>query len=196
MAPKKKTLNNQKIIHAGLQAMAAQETMRITMGDIAEKLKISELELYPFIQKPADIFNLITRQVNKALAETYIRDPDVPKQDQYFDLVMERLDLLQPYKTDINRFTKAIPKNPLVLAGFYPDFERSMILMMRLAGDLPDQKGHYTKRVGLTWVYLSTMKVWAKDNSEDNAKTMAHLDKCLGRLQNLKDKSPFNRNAA
>lgn len=196
MSALKKTINAQKIIHAGLQVMAAQETQKITLLDIANKLSVAEQDLYPFIQHPSDIFNLITRQTNTLLAQDYESDPNIPKRDQYFDLIMERLDLLQPYKTDIARFIKNIPKNPLVLATFFPDFERSIILMMRLAGDHPDQASHYTIRLGLTGAYLSTIRIWIKDDSEDSAKTMAHLDQCLNRLGSILEKLPFTRKAA
>lgn len=193
MAKAKKTINEQDVIHAGLQAMAARDSHKISLGDIAERLKTEEKSLYSFIQHPRDIFNLITRQTNRSLAKDYICDAHIPKRDQYFDLIMERLDLLAPYKTDMARFIKSLPQNPLTILHFFPDFERGITLMMRLAGDTSVQRSYPIKRLGLIWAYLSTLRVWIKDNSTDSAKTMAHLDKCLNRLDGLKDKTPFKK---
>jgi ubiquinone biosynthesis protein COQ9 len=38
---------------------------------------------------------------------------------------------------------------------------------------------------GLSAIYLSAIRVWLRDDSEDMAKTMAHLDKQLARVDNL-----------
>jgi hypothetical protein len=38
---------------------------------------------------------------------------------------------------------------------------------------------------GLGLVYLSVFRVWLNDDGEDLAKTMAALDKALGRVENL-----------
>jgi hypothetical protein len=38
---------------------------------------------------------------------------------------------------------------------------------------------------GLSAIYLSTMRVWLRDDSDDMARTMAHLDKQLSRVDSL-----------
>ncbi len=195
MIAKKKKLTKQKVIHAGLQIISAKDTLNIHLSDIAEKLDVDVVELYPFIQKPLDVFSLITRQVNQTLALEYQYDPSIPVRDQYFDLIMERFDLLQPYKTDIAYFIKKAPASPLSLAMFFPNFDRGITLMMHLAGDIQNNRARYIKRTALIGVYLSTFRVWLKDNSSDSAKTMAHLDKALDKLTRLEEFIPRRRAA-
>src|SRR3546814_17327248 len=41
------------------------------------------------------------------------------------------------------------------------------------------------RRKGLAAIYLATMRVWLRDDSEDMAKTMAYLDRQLARVDSL-----------
>ena len=190
---RKKALNEALIIDAGLQAFNAAGKNPVTLTNIAEKLKVDETDLYPFIQSPSDIYNLITHQTNETLAKTYKADKNDTLKDRVFDIMMERLDLLQPYKTDIARFMEKMPQNPFSALHLFPDINRSITLMLRLSGEKTNDPA---KKLAMTWVYLSTIRIWIKDNTVDNAKTMAHLDRCLTRLESWSEKMPFRKKAA
>jgi ubiquinone biosynthesis protein COQ9 len=54
---------------------------------------------------------------------------------------------------------------------------RSADRMWRLAGDTATDFNHYTKRMTLSAVYLSTLVTFVNDDSEDYADTRAFLDR-------------------
>ena len=47
----------------------------------------------------------------------------------------------------------------------------------------------------LSAIYLATLRVWLRDDSEDMAKTMAHLDKQLARVDSFLGGRKFPINA-
>jgi len=60
-----------------------------------------------------------------------------------------------------------------------------MGLALEAAGLSADGLSGLAARKGLAAVYLSTMRTWVKDDSDDMATTMAALDKALDRAENV-----------
>lgn len=66
-----------------------------------------------------------------------------------------------------------------------PHLCRSMTWMMEAAGIETLGLRGALKVAGLTGVYLKVLKTWTEDDSPDLAKTMAALDKDLGRAESF-----------
>ncbi len=188
MKTKKSRLNQTKLIDTTLKLIAKNGIDHVTIDDIALELAVDQNYILSHIQKPNDIYGLITHYINQQLIENFNAEENISKHDQYFELLMERLDLLKPYKKDLAIFIKTLPRMPITSLNFVTSFDKAINLMMNLMGDTMDKPNFHIKKLGLTWTYLATMRVWLKDDSDDSAKTMAALDKNLKRLKTFKNR--------
>jgi ubiquinone biosynthesis protein COQ9 len=93
-------------------------------------------------------------------------------------LIALRLEQNRPYKEAIRRAIAvlALPQNAKAAAA---TTARTVDTIWHAAGDRSADFTWYTKRAILTAIYSATMLYWLHDNSEDDAPTLAFLDRCL-----------------
>jgi ubiquinone biosynthesis protein COQ9 len=91
-------------------------------------------------------------------------------------LVATRLEIMAPDREGLRR-AQAIMAMPQNLAAASRIGWRSADRMWRIAGDTATDFNHYTKRMTLSAVYLSTLLTFVNDDSEDYAETRAFLDR-------------------
>jgi hypothetical protein len=103
--------------------------------------------------------------------------------ERLFDIIMRRFDALARYKAGLQSILRDAPRDPLVALCSAPRFMRSMAWLAESAGvDTAGLLG--TLRVkGLAGVYLTALRTWFSDDSADNSKTMAALDRALKRAE-------------
>jgi AcrR family transcriptional regulator len=109
---------------------------------------------------------------------------DTPR-DRLFDIVMERLDALLPYREGVRRIAREMAFDPLTaltLASAMPRSIGWMLTGARIAAGGPAMP---LKIAALGGVYLATFRVWLDEESQDLSKTMAALDRQLDRAMPL-----------
>jgi ubiquinone biosynthesis protein COQ9 len=89
-----------------------------------------------------------------------------------------RLEQNRPYKEAIRRALAilALPHNARAAAGCTA---RTVDAIWHAAGDRSADFSWYTKRAILTAIYTATLLYWLRDTSEDDASTLAMLDRLL-----------------
>jgi ubiquinone biosynthesis protein COQ9 len=89
-----------------------------------------------------------------------------------------RLEQNRPYKEAIRRALAilALPQNARVAAQATA---RTIDAIWHAAGDRSANFSWYTKRAALTAIYSATLLYWLRDMSEDDAPTLAFLDRML-----------------
>jgi ubiquinone biosynthesis protein COQ9 len=92
------------------------------------------------------------------------------------ELVATRLEIMAPDKEGLRR-AQAVMASPQNLPRAARIGWRTADRMWRLAGDTATDFNHYTKRMTLSAVYLSTLTVFVNDDSEDCTDTRAFLDR-------------------
>jgi hypothetical protein len=96
---------------------------------------------------------------------------------------MERFDVLSEHRDAVISILSSFRTDPKEAIISLPHLARSMTWMMEAAGlDTSGFKGA-ARVTGLTLLYANVLRVWIKDDSEDQAKTMAALDKNLDRAE-------------
>jgi len=166
-------------------SLAAEKGWRdLALADIAAGAGLSLAELYALYPSKQAILKAYSRKVDMAvLAET--ENPEGPAKDRLFDVLMRRLDKLDPHKAGLQRIAEDTARDPLAMACSLARLDRSMAAMLEAAGISAAGLAGLLRVKGLSAVYLHGLRAWFRDDSPDKAKTMAALDRALGRADRL-----------
>ncbi|MBD3666319.1 MAG: TetR/AcrR family transcriptional regulator, partial [Kangiella sp.] len=102
--------------------------------------------------------------------------------DRLFDLMMARFDALAPYRPAMAEITKDALRDP-GSARFLPRMARSMSRILEAAGVGATGLSGAVRAKGLALVYAEAFRVWLGDETADQSKTMAALDRGLARAE-------------
>ena len=183
MEPHKKS-----VIEAALNVAARGEWSRVCLEDIATEADVSLDQLYTYFDDKEDILRGFGKMIDEGIREAFegqSLEGDVGR-DRLFDVLMERFDLLNDYRDGVLSVMKAYHCDPKQAAIALPHLAKSMAMMLELCDiEVNGWKG-CIKILGLSGLYLDiAFRVWAKDESADMSKTMAALDKGLGRAEQI-----------
>ena len=176
----------QTIIESALTLAASRGWARVGLGDIAEAAGVSLAELRAEFPSKHAIVAAYSANIDREVLAA--RDPEMagrPASERLFDVLMKRFDLLNARREGVVAIVRSAPSNPEgVLCGSLT-MRRSMRWMLE-AADLSSAGLRGQLRVkALCALYLSMIRVWLHDDSEDMARTMAVLDRRLRRLDRL-----------
>ena len=136
-----------------------------------------------FGSKQAILRGLYRRIDEAALAEPPPAEPAERPRDRLFDLLMRRFDTLQPYKPALEVLRRELPGDPVTILCAGAWLLRSMRWMLEAANiSTVGLRGALAVKLTAA-AYLSTMRVWQRDDSLDLARTMAVLDARLRRIE-------------
>tara|TARA_B100000686_G_C16778494_1_gene970191 strand:+ start:1289 stop:1858 length:570 start_codon:yes stop_codon:yes gene_type:complete len=169
-----------KILESAIVLAAESDWNTITLDLISKRADVSVSRVYEYFPTKATFLCEIMTQTNRAILKDYVFfDSEEPEMDKLLEILMARFDVLKPRKSAIASMLRSVGTDPVTLLLTFPEFIKSISLMLQVAGfNISGFTGLI--RVKVTgFIYLSTMRVWLKDNSQDLTKTMAHLDKSI-----------------
>ena len=176
----------QSAIEAALTLAAEKGWRDLALADIAEAAGLSIGQLYAIYPSKTDILAAYSRNIDAAvLAETETPGEEESAKDRLFDLLMRRFDKLDAHKAGLVRIAEDTGRDPLALVCSLANLDRSMAAMLEAAGISTTGLRGVVRIKGLAAVYLAGMRAWFRDDSADKAKTMAALDKALGRAERM-----------
>lgn len=105
--------------------------------------------------------------------------------ERVFELVMRRLDALQPYREALKRLARESFADPRVLLASFCNLDRLGDWLLDIAGLAGGLRARALAKPALLFVYIRTFGVWLGDETPDRAETMATLDRLLGRIDPL-----------
>lgn len=154
----------------------------VTPEKVATAMGLKSDALPTTLKTRQDILDYFEHHISNQLNDIFkdVTDNSETRKDQLFDVIMERFDLMTPYKGGLKRLSKTIGLLPKTAMKSMCPFRAMIGNIMRLANlDIHGPVAEI-KRMGLTILYLKTVRVWLGDDSPDLGKTMAELDKNLG----------------
>ena len=154
------------------------------MGDIARKADCSVGALYArFRDKDAVANALFHRAWQAMLAPPPDGFADMPARDRLFLMLMRWFDALAPHRTVVAEMLqdKLYPSHPHHWVPLVFDLSRTIhwlrdVALMRAGG-----RQRQVEEIGLSGLFLATVWVWVRDDSEGQERTRAAL---LRRLEN------------
>jgi AcrR family transcriptional regulator len=158
----------------------------LSLAEIAEAAGLPLSRLYAVFPSKQAILDGFADQVDAAMLGEGGEPLDTtPARDRLFDMVMRRLDALQPHKEALAVILQDQLRDPLAACCGLGRLARSMAVTLEAAGFSTTGCRGVLRLKGLSAIYLSTLRVWLRDDSDDMARTMAHLDKQLSRVDAL-----------
>lgn len=173
-----------KIVEAALALAAEQGWEYTTLRDISARSQVDFPHLREEIDDKGDILVILGRMIDRKVFENMSKiDEESPVRDRIFDLMMERYDVLNDYRAGVVAIVESFKYDPKQAVISLPHVCKSMAWMLEAAGiETAGVKGAM-KVAGLSVIYLKVLRVWAQDESADLPKTMAALDKALGKAE-------------
>lgn len=176
----------ERAIGAALDLAADKGWRDLALADIAEKAGLSIAELYALYPSKTAILAGYSRGIDAAvLAGTGSPEEGELAKDRLFDLLMRRFDKLDAHKAGLVRVAEDTGRDPLSLICSLASLDRSMAAMLEAAGISTTGLRGVIRIKGLAAVYLAGLRAWFRDDSADKAKTMAALDRALGRAERM-----------
>jgi ubiquinone biosynthesis protein COQ9 len=172
------TTQRDRIIAATLRLAETKNWRDITLSDVAEEANIPLSELADDFSSKSAILLAFMRAVDTAVLKGASKGEDgQDPRDRVFEVLMNRFDLLQPYKIALKRIMWSRPMEP----KFARKFLSTQHWMLEAAGISSEGPLGLLKVGGLAGVYARVFWIWLSDDDPGLSRTMAALDKRLRR---------------
>ena len=193
--PPKSADPRERILAAAMEVAVRIGWRRAALADIAEAAEVSLAELHAqFADKGAILRGIVALADGKVLAAAAEPDPESSARDRLFDVLMRRFDALKPYREGLAIVAREGGGGGIAdaICGAQRML-RSMAWMLEAAGIGTGGWTGACRVKGLAVVYGATFAAWLRDETEDLSKTMAALDKNLGRAERFANTFAFRR---
>ena len=173
-------------LDAALELAATVGWRDLSMRDIAETSGVTLAQLYGVYPTKAAILEAFSARVDAVvLAGDRMDLAAESARDRLFDVMMRRFDALSAYRKAACSIARASMERPSSALTGLCLTRISMRWMLEAAGvDTGGVAGALRTR-GLALVWLDAFRIWQADDSEDMARTMAHLDRRLAMVERL-----------
>jgi ubiquinone biosynthesis protein COQ9 len=180
-----------------LDLVETQGWIDLSFAEIAEHGGVPIAEAHRIYSSKTAILIGLTRAIDERILNSLASDPlEGSAKDRLFDIVMRRFDVLKADRNAYRRLMRQLPATPNAFAALLCQLRRSFALTLETAGISASGLKGALRLKGLLAIYVAGLRVFANDESEDLAKTMAEIDKRLGQAEKISEMLQRRRPAA
>jgi AcrR family transcriptional regulator len=173
-----------KIITAFLGLLAEKRFEQIGLAEIAEAAGVSLAQFRGEFASPLAILAAHIKDTDRAvLGEDFSDMAEEPPRERIFDVLMRRLEILAPHREAVRSLLRSASRNPPLAMAFNGLAVRSQQWMLTAAGVGSSGPRGMVRAQGLALLFSSVLRAWVHDDDPGLARTMAALDRALGRGQ-------------
>ncbi len=173
-----------QIVAAFLALLAEQRIEQIGFAEIAEGAGVSLAQLRGEFPSVLAILAAYLKSVDRAvLAEDMADMAEEPPRERLFDVLMRRLEVMAPRREAVRSLMRSATRNPPLALAVNGLAVRSQQWMLTAAGIKASGPRGMIRAQGLAVMFGSVLRTWVKDDDPGLARTMAALDRALGRGQ-------------
>ncbi len=176
-------------VDAMLRLAATRPWRDVTLPDIATEAGLTMADLRRLAPSKGALLGAFGRRIDEAVLAEPV-DESVSIKDRLFDLIMRRFDALAPHREAVRAIAAGLGRDPLAALCLVPGGMRAIKGLAEAAGVDTRLPFGPLKIKALAATYLGTFRIWLGDDSADAAKTMATLDRSLGRLEAVASNFP------
>ena len=175
-----------KIIDAFLELLAERHFEEIGFADVAARAGVSLAQLRDEFASTLAILAAHVKATDRAvLAADFSDMQEEPARERLFDVLMRRLEVLGPHRQAMRSLLRSARRNPPLALALNGLATRSQQWMLTAAGIEASGPRGLLHAQGLTVMLGSVLRTWVHDDDPGLARTMAALDRALGRGQRV-----------
>ena len=190
------TSSDETLIAALWRVIAAHGWPGLSMRRLAAEAGVEASSLRERFPTRLDILLLHGRVMDQAVLAGTIPGQGGSARDRIFDVLMRRLDAMQPHREGILRLFEDMRRDPALALALAPHIGIAMRWMLEAAEVEAKSCEARLLALGLAGVWLATIRAWARDDSPDMGATMAALDSALDRAERIARPLGLLRNEA
>jgi AcrR family transcriptional regulator len=169
-----------KIIDAFLALLADHSYERINLAEVAARAKVTLADLRGEFGSTFEILAAHVKDIDRAVLSEIDADmAEESARERLFDVLMRRLELLEPYKESVQTLMRSAARNPALALALNALAVRSQQWMLAAAGinsaGLPGQ----IRAQGLALLFANVLRTWVDDDEKGLPRTLAALDRAL-----------------
>lgn len=165
-------------VEALMRLAAEQPWNDIEVSDIAREAGMTLGELRELFPSKGAVLGGLARIIDRKVLEGDGTDlADEPTRERLFDVLMRRLDAMEPYKPALRRIAYALRGEPLSMLALNGVMLNSHRYMLAAAGIDTEGSLGQLKLQGVVIAFARVTQVWLDDDDPALARTMARLDK-------------------
>jgi AcrR family transcriptional regulator len=174
----------ERIVDAFMALLAEKSFEAIGFAEIATRAGVSLAELRGEFSSTLAMLAAHIKEIDrKVLAGIDADMAEEPARERLFDVLMRRLEVLEPHKAAVRSLTRSALRNPGLAIALNGLAVRSMQWMLTAADISASGPRGMVRAQGLALLFASMLRTWVDDDDPGHARTMAALDRALARGQ-------------
>lgn len=178
MAQKRNKNQTDLIAGAALSLAAASGWEKVTFATLSKKLRLKPFAITRLFPDMASIIAHILDNVEKEAEKAVQGYLGNGWRDNLMEIMMARFDIAARERKAFEALPRYLRKRPQMLLSLLPHFHEKMERMLDLSR-FPDHPLRPVAGIILGGIYATLIETWAADDSRDNSKTMAAIDRRL-----------------
>jgi len=148
------------------------------LSDI-EKIPINEINF--FFKSKITILDEFSKMIDIKVEKSFDYEEltNTSVKDNLFELIMLRLELMQPYRNALKSIKNSFKSEPQTAKSVAKNVMNSLDFYLELTNALNDSFLDIFKKKSIFLIYSYIFMIWLEDDSDELSKTMSELDKLL-----------------
>ena len=144
-----------------------------------EKIPINEIKI--FFKSEVTILDEFSKMIDNKVEKSFDFEEltSTSVKDNLFELIMLRLEFMQPYRNALKSIKSSFKSDPLVAKSVAKNVMNSLDFYLELTNAFNDSFLDTFKKKSIFLIYSYIFMIWLEDDSDELSKTMSELDKLL-----------------
>jgi AcrR family transcriptional regulator len=173
----------ERVVAALMTLLVERPIERIGLAEIAEQAGVSLADLRGEFSSSLAILAAHIKAIDRQVLSDIVPDmEEEPPRERLFDVLMHRLELLAPHREAVRSLLRSARRDPAFALALNAMAVRSQQWMLTAAGIGASGPKGMVRAQGLALLFANVLRTWV-DDEDDNTRTLAALDRELGRGQ-------------
>jgi AcrR family transcriptional regulator len=167
------------IIAAFMRLLATKRFEEIGLGEIATEANVALADMRGMFNSTLAIVAAHVKDVDRQVLAGGDADmAEEPPRERLFDVLMRRIEIIAPHKAALRSLMRSAACNPVLALALNGIAVRSQQWMLTAAGISSAGPKGMVQAQGLAVLFARVLRTFV-DDEDDNARTMAALDRAL-----------------
>jgi AcrR family transcriptional regulator len=174
--------DSDRIVAAFMALLAEKSFEQIDLSEIAARASVSLGAMRGEFRSTLAIYAAHVKAIDRAVLDGGEGDmAEEPPRERLFDVLMRRIETLSPHKEAVRSLLRSASRNPPLALALNCVAVRSMQWMLTAADIHASGPRGMLRAQGLALLWARVLRTFVNDEDEGRARTMAELDRALGR---------------